>query len=467
MMSRIPLASAAMATALASAVACTGEPTAPCRAPVVISSEVSAGQENVLSAVVTAQGEAADSARVAFGPPGRLDSTTPWVQFTDELATLPVLGLLPDSRYDVRVVVRSECGAAAGPHMALTTGSLPADLPGYQAGGSAPSTGYVVFAAGHYGLAIDNTGRVVWYHRFEAGPGLNFQAQPNGRYAARIPGMAPGGDWVEVDPLGVVARTLGCVGGFPSRFHDLIGREDGSYWLMCDETREMDLTASGGVSQAKVTGTRVQHVAGDGSLLFDWSPFDHFAIDDLPAADRSGGTVNWTHGNAIDIDAEGNLLLSFRSLNEITKIDGRTGAVVWRIGGLRSNAGLENTPSPPFMRQHGLRATGNRELLLLDNLGENAGSRAERYQVVDGGAAGLTLRQLRSYTPEQSTVAALGGTTQPLPGGRALVAYGNGARVEEYDASGNVVWRLLGNPGYVFRAQRIRSLYTPGVGDPR
>jgi len=39
--------------------------------------------------------------------------------------------------------------------------------------------------------------------------------------------------------------------------------------------------------------------------------------------------------------------------------------------------------------------------------------------------------------------------------------------VEEYDAAGNVMWRIEGDAGYVFRAQRIRSLYEPGVGTAR
>jgi len=48
-----------------------------------------------------------------------------------------------------------------------------------------------------------------------------------------------------------------------------------------------------------------------------------------------------------------------------------------------------------------------------------------------------------------------------------LVSFGSGGGVDEYDASGRVVWRLVGNPGYIFRAERIRSLYHPGAGDPR
>jgi len=58
----------------------------------------------------------------------------------------------------------------------------------------------------------------------------------------------------------------------------------------------------------------------------------------------------------------------------------------------------------------------------------------------------------------------IGGSVQSLPGGHTLVSFGTAGRVEEYDAAGRVVWRFEGNAGYVFRAQRIRSLYSPGVG---
>jgi hypothetical protein len=98
--------------------------------------------------------------------------------------------------------------------------------------------------------------------------------------------------------------------------------------------------------------------------------------------------------------------------------------------------------------------------VLLDNLGDPAASRAERY-VVD--EALRTARQVASYASIPAVVAQLGGTTQALPGDRTLVAFGNGGRVEEYDATGRVVWRIEGTPGYVFRAQRIRWLYMPGI----
>jgi len=57
----------------------------------------------------------------------------------------------------------------------------------------------------------------------------------------------------------------------------------------------------------------------------------------------------------------------------------------------------------------------------------------------------------------------LGGTAQELGEDHTLVTFGNGERVQEFDASGAVVWEIHGNAGYIFRATRIRSLYAPGV----
>jgi DNA-directed RNA polymerase specialized sigma24 family protein len=53
---------------------------------------------------------------------------------------------------------------------------------------------------------------------------------------------------------------------------DLIGLTDGPYWMMC----------------AVVTGTVVQHIGADQQLLFEWTAFDHFSIEDLEPAERGG-----------------------------------------------------------------------------------------------------------------------------------------------------------------------------------
>jgi Arylsulfotransferase (ASST) len=300
---------------------------------------------------------------------------------------------------------------------------------------------------------------VVWYVHYGDQPSLNFQAQPNGRYVARPFTTDPSDGVLEFDPLGTVTRRLRCARGLRARFHDLLVEPDGAYWLMCDETRVMDLSGVGGVPDAAVTGTVVQHIDAAGDMAFEWSPFDHFDITDVDAETRSGPMVNWTHGNALDLDPDGNLVVSFRSLSEITKIDTRTGAILWRMGGLRNQFAFPDS-GPPFLRQHGVRVA-NGELVLLDNFGEVDGSRAERYMLDE---AGRTERLTQTYAPTSVVRATLGGTTQSLPDGHTLVAFGDGGAVQEFDGNGAVVWQIEGNTGYVFRAQRIRSLYHPEIG---
>jgi hypothetical protein len=184
----------------------------------------------------------------------------------------------------------------------------------------------------------------------------------------------------------------------------------------------------------------------------------------LDAVDRNASVINWTHGNALDLDSDGNLLVSFRNLSEVTKIDTHTGAVIWRMGGSQNQITFENVSMPAFVHQHGLRAVGAGQVILLDNLGEPLASRAERYQVDD---AHRTARLTGSYGAPAGLIALIGGSTQALPNGHTLVSFGNGGGVEEYDAFGEVAWSIGGKPGYIFRATRIRSLYQPAVGGLR
>jgi hypothetical protein len=441
------------------------EPTA-CSEPAVSRVAVTTNPTNVVSALVTAKVRHVDSVVVRFGVYA-LDSATPAFTPSGDSVLAHILGLYPATAYQAQVVAFNGCGTITSEMLPFATGALPDDLPVYTASGTSPSPGYIVFASGNYGLVIDNTGRVVWYHRFPNSPGLNFQPQPNGRYAARPP-VAAGevASWLEIAPDGTVTRTLGCAHGLQPRMHDLIAQSDGSYWLLCDEVRTLNLSAQGKSPEARVLGTAVQRRSAAGDVLFEWSPFDHLEVrlSVLEDGDLAGPIINWTHGNSLDLDSDGNLLISFRNLSEVTKIDTRTGAVVWRMGGAGNEFTFENVDRPAFARQHGVRAPRAGQLLLLDNLGETRGSRAERYEFDEARHA---TRLIGTYASTAGLIAQLGGNTQALTDGRVLVSFGNGGAVEEYDAAGTLVWRLEGNPGYIFRAQRIRSLYEPGIGDPR
>jgi len=76
-------------------------------------------------------------------------------------------------------------------------------------------------------------------------------------------------------------------------------------------------------------------------------------------------------------------------------------------------------------------------------------------------------RLVQAYSSMPAVVTEIGGSVQPLADGRALVSFGTAGRVEMFDAANQMLWHVDGNPGYVFRAQWIRSLYAPGIGSNR
>lgn len=434
----------------------------------VDSVQVAANPHNVISAVVRFYGTG-DSARVRYRLTGAAeDSITPATPITGPLPIrLLALGLLPASAYEIQVEVFGEDGSELTPATPFATGVLPGDLPEYSASGPDPLPGYTVFSHDPYGIVIDNTGRVVWYRKVgTTGPGLNFMVVQSGEYVGRplSGGGANASVFVLFDAAGDSVRTLGCQNGLPVRFHDVLVQPDGSYWIMCDDRRTVDMSAYGGSATASVTGTGVQHISATGELLLDWRPFDHIAYTDVDTMILKASPINWTHGNAISLDTDGNLLISFRTLNEITKIDATTGEIIWRLGG-KANQFTFTAPfgSPGFMGQHNVRALGNGRILLLDNIG-SADTRMEQYHV-DPVTHVATLEWYYSPSPPVQTL--VGGSVHVPASGRYIVSVGTTGTVHEVGPGGGPKWQIDGNPGYVFRAQKFPSLYRPGIGAPR
>jgi len=423
--------------------------------PTFVSGRASANPHNTISAVVTVAASGADSAFVRFWRDGGPSHRSPAYPFAGDTATVSVLGLDTSATYSVETnLVWADTVTEAFDTTNFTSGSLPAWVPQAGVQGSDTTPGFLALSYPEGPVIIDNSGKVVWYRFFPNGVLNSFQSFDDGRYT--VLGLDDTTNQFHVlDELGEEVDALSCVGR-NTRFHDLLVLSGSDAWMLCDETRTMDLSGLGGVDTAKVTATVVQHVSAAGLLLWEWNAFDHFAITDIPAPNRSGPNVNFTHGNSVALDTDGNLILSFRSLNEITKVNATTGAVMWRFGGLANEFTLVGDPKGSFERQHGVRPSGTSQIQFLDN-GATAPSRLVRFQM---DPVAKTAQLVWEFRDSDTTYTFVGGSTQAHANGHGLVSFGVEGRVIEVDALGNRAWELTGIDGvYVFRAQRIPSLY--------
>jgi hypothetical protein len=87
-------------------------------------------------------------------------------------------------------------------------------------------------------------------------------------------------------------------------------------------------------------------------VLFEWHSLDHVGLDesykDLP--EEAGGTFDYFHINSIEVDHDSNLLVSARNTFTVYKIDRRSGEIIWRLGGKKSD--FEMGPGTWMRYQH-------------------------------------------------------------------------------------------------------------------
>jgi hypothetical protein len=203
-------------------------------------------------------------------------------------------------------------------------------------------------------------------------------------------------------------------------------------------------------------------------VVFQWRSWDHFEITDATHEDLHVPTIDYVHGNALDLDADGNPVLSCRHMDEITKIDRQTGDILWRWGGKHNEfTFLDDTLR--FSHQHDVRRLVNGHFTMFDNGNYHvpAQSRALEYEVDEVKKTARLVWQYRN-TPDIFGFAL--GSVQRLENGNTLICWGaTSPTLTEVKPNGQPVFTLWLGPniysyrGYRFPLESIASGVPPQV----
>lgn len=423
--------------------------------------------DNPLSLLLACRTSRAALAAVDVLRDSVLEQTTPAFEVRDDSVIIPIVCLRPRTSYTFRVRLTAVSGETRELHAAtITTQPLPAAvaLPPFRLlHADSPSVKYVLVGitpasnGKSYAMVIDREAVPVWYKEFRDAV-ADFQRQPNGHLTAWSSIDGSPSVFYAFDLLGRVAATYRASERRETGPHELRLVADG-YALFGIEFRTMDLTPYGGLPNASVRGVVVEWICGNRQLR--WSTFDHFRVDDAaPDISLTTLTVNPWHGNAIELDHDGNLLASFRNMDEITKIDAASGAIIWRLGGRRNEFSFRGDPRGGFSHQHGIRRLSNGNILLFDNgnLHTPPQSRAVEYRLDEMEKIAELVWEYRSSPPLYAFAL---GFAQRLPNGNTLICFGTAQRIIEVDPSGRKRWDVaLDEPQrYAYRAFAVESLY--------
>ncbi len=299
-----------------------------------------------------------------------------------------------------------------------------------------------------FNVIFDNDGNVRYYMCYHGYFLQDFAPHPaqnrisHFRFPTRLWYIMDGSDFCMVD-------TVAAGNGYDGDLHELLITEEGGYYLIAQEWREMDLSDIGGNDEALVMGMVIQQLDADHNVLFEWLSLDHIPVADtnMDHVDITADIVDYMHSNSIEIDTDGNILISSRHIDEVTKIDHTTGEVLWRMGGGSGNqfTFINDLEHEAFYQQHDARRLTNGHISVFDNgqFHDPPTSYVKEYEVDE---ETLTATLVWSYVQDPPTYSAMMASAREMENGNRVIGWGypdaDSPIASEITADGELVWEL-------------------------
>jgi len=330
--------------------------------------------------------------------------------------------------------------------------------------GTAP--GLIVLApfgpsGGQAGAVIsEDSGAVVWEHPLAGLEIYNFKVQTyQGRpvltwWQGKIVNGHGVGSYVIADGSYRPIAQVRAGNGLQADLHEFLLTPQGTALLTAYIPTHADLSSVGGSKQGAITDAVFQEVdIATGRVLLQWSSLDH-----IPLAESywplSRTSWDYVHLNSIDVDIDGQLLVSSRNTHTVYKIDRHSGQIVWRLGGKHSDFVMG--PGAAFAWQHDARRQRDATLTIFDNQGTPHGGPQSRAIVLAVDERRRTARLRRQFLHPLALQASSLGSVQMLPNGNIFVGWGAEPFVSEFSPSGKLLFDArLGTHYSSYRAFRF------------
>lgn len=312
-----------------------------------------------------------------------------------------------------------------------------------------------------YLMIIDNTNQPIFLRQTEQRT-FDFRVLPNGSLVYFDENTSSN---VILDHNYTVIDNYTCGNGYKTDPHDFLLLPNGHVLLLGldPQTVDMSTIVDGGNPKATVIGFVVQELDHAKNIVFQWRSFDHFKITDATHEDLTAATIDYGHPNALAIDADSNIILSDRHMDEITKIDRTTGDILWRWGGKNNQFTFIND-TLGFSHQHSINLIDNGDFTLFDNgnFHTPSFSRALEYKLDEQAKTATLVWQYR-HTPDVFTVAM--GSVERLPNGNTFIGWGAaGLAATEVRPDGSTAYEIqLPDSIFSYRALKYQWNNTTSV----
>jgi outer membrane protein assembly factor BamB len=316
-------------------------------------------------------------------------------------------------------------------------------------------------------MILDDQGTLVWFHPLDGDrQAFDFRAQEfRGRpvltwWEGHMATYRGAGVGRIVDRFYREVAVVRGANGYDFDAHEFQLTPAGTALIISYVPVPWDLSELGGRRDGIVEDNVVQEIdVATGAVLFEWHALGTIGLGESyrSAPTKRGKMHDPFHLNSVTLDRDGNLLVSARHANAIYKLDRRTGELIWRLGGKRSD--FELAPGAEFALQHDAERRADGAITLFDNVAEDLPARGRRSRALAlrlDEAAG-TASVARSWEHPEALLSPTQGSTQNLDGGGVFVGWGGlQPYFSEFSADGRVVFdaRFVPDGVETYRAYR-------------
>jgi arylsulfotransferase ASST len=312
-------------------------------------------------------------------------------------------------------------------------------------------------------MILDERGRLVWFRPLNTKGATDLRVQSYRKrpvltwWQARPTGALHGSSfYVIADSAYRTLRRIRPVGGPSADPHEILLTPQGTALMTTFRSILMGgrRVADGGVQELDLRTGRV---------LLDWRATRHVAFSESYSKPphRTSSPYDFFHVNSIDVDTDGNLLVSARNTHAVYEIERHTGRVIWRLGGKRSDFAVRG--HAVFAWQHDARRHEDGTISVFDN---GASPQVHRQSRVLFFRLDLQRRRatlVRYLVHRPARLAINQGNAQLLPQAHVLVGWGHEPYVTEFDRRGRVLLDLrFGDGG----ADSYRAFRHGWTGNP-
>ncbi|CAG7931562.1 unnamed protein product [Penicillium olsonii] len=249
--------------------------------------------------------------------------------------------------------------------------------------------------------------------------------------------------------------------------HELTLTPDGTALLVFNgviRTNETSFDAPPGVEFLLESGIQEIDVL-TGEVVFEWRASEHFKFEEYYHFQSSDGRTETTapdlfHINSIEKDALGNFLISCRMMSSVVYVDGKTGDVIWKLGGKGNSFKDLSNGAASFNGQHHARFHDHqRKISIFDN-GNCPGrpvTGPTRGIILLVDTENMTVNLEQEYISPNKVLTDNSGSMQILNNGNVVLGFGPNANWAEYASNGTLLCNTHMGPETWFNSGEIRS----------